>query len=51
MAKHKFAQDIEINNGSDICVFMFHGLSATPFELKDWAEKVADLGVFPEAVT
>ena len=45
MSKSKFSQDIEIDNGSDICVFMFHGLSATPYEMKDWAEEIAKLGV------
>ena len=43
MAVSDFSQDIFINNGSDVCVFLFHGLSATPFELKEWAEKIAEL--------
>ncbi|OLS29361.1 MAG: hypothetical protein HeimAB125_22730 [Candidatus Heimdallarchaeota archaeon AB_125] len=45
MALSKFSQDIEIDNGSEICVFMFHGLSATPYEIKNWIEKIAELGV------
>ena len=45
MSKNEFSKDIIINNGSNICVFLFHGLSATPFELKAWAEQIAELGV------
>ncbi len=45
MADKEFSQDLDINNGSNVCVFLFHGLSATPYELKTWAEKIADLKV------
>ncbi|MHA2309217.1 MAG: hypothetical protein ACXABJ_08065, partial [Candidatus Heimdallarchaeaceae archaeon] len=45
MVENDFSKDITISNGSDTCVFLFHGLSATPFELKAWAEKIAELGV------
>ncbi|MHA1516676.1 MAG: alpha/beta hydrolase [Candidatus Heimdallarchaeaceae archaeon] len=45
MAENKYSQDIAINNGSNVCVFLFHGLSATPYELKTWAEKIAELEV------
>lgn len=45
MTVEDFSKDIEITNSSEICVFLFHGLSATPFELKAWTEKIAELGV------
>ncbi len=45
MNESDFSKDIEINNKSDVCVFLFHGLSATPFELKTWAEEIAELGI------
>ena len=45
MIDEEFSKDIVIDNGSDVCVFLFHGLSATPFELKAWAEKISHLGV------
>lgn len=45
MNESDFSEDIEISNKSDICVFLFHGLSATPFELKAWAERIAELSV------
>ncbi|NPD87918.1 MAG: hypothetical protein HGN29_04295 [Asgard group archaeon] len=45
MLKSKFSDDIIIENNSTTCVFLFHGLSAAPFELKDWTEKIAELGV------
>jgi esterase/lipase len=45
MNESDFSKDIEIDNNSDVCVFMFHGLSATPFELTDWAGSIAELGV------
>ena len=43
MVDKEFSQNIDINNGSNVCVFLFHGLSATPYELKTWAEKIAEL--------
>ena len=45
MADKEFSQNIDINNESNVCVFLFHGLSATPYELKTWAEKIAELKV------
>ncbi len=45
MVDKEFSQNIDINNGSNVCVFLFHGLSATPYELKTWAEKIAELKV------
>ena len=45
MNDKEFSKNIDINDGSDVCVFLFHGLSATPYELKTWAEKIAELEV------
>lgn len=45
MSENEFSQDFVIDNGSDICVFLFHGLSATPFELIAWVEKISELKV------
>lgn len=45
MVDKEFSQNIDINNGSSVCVFLFHGLSATPFELKAWVEKISELEV------
>ncbi|MCE7737913.1 MAG: hypothetical protein KAU62_04790, partial [Candidatus Heimdallarchaeota archaeon] len=45
MVDKEFSQNIDINNGSNVCVFLFHGLSATPYELKTWAEKISELKV------
>ena len=41
----EFSKDIFIDNESTTCVFLFHGLSGTPFELKGWVEGIAELGV------
>ncbi len=45
MSVTNYSQDIEITNDSSVCVFLFHGLSATPYELKSWAEKIAELKI------
>ncbi|MCG3256810.1 MAG: hypothetical protein KAU62_12015 [Candidatus Heimdallarchaeota archaeon] len=45
MVDIEFSQNIDIDNGSNVCVFLFHGLSATPYELKVWAEKIAELKI------
>ncbi len=45
MQANEFSKDIFISNDSDICVFLFHGLSATPFELKNWSARIAELKV------
>lgn len=41
MSENEYSKDIFISNDSDTCVFLLHGLSATPFELRDWAEQIA----------
>ncbi|MCE7748431.1 MAG: hypothetical protein GPJ51_08530 [Candidatus Heimdallarchaeota archaeon] len=45
MQATEYSKDIFISNNSDTCVFLFHGLSATPYELKDWAARIAELKV------
>ena len=45
MSANDYSKDIFISKNSDICVFFFHGLSATPYELKDWAKKISELNV------
>ncbi len=45
MDDKEFSQDIDINNGSNVCILLFHGLSATPYELKVWANRIAELKV------
>lgn len=45
MSSTEYSKDIFISNNSDTCVFFFHGLSATPYELKNWAKKIAELKV------
>ena len=45
MSSNDYSKDIFISKNSETCVFLFHGLSATPYELRDWAEKIAELNV------
>ncbi len=42
--EYKYAQNLELNNDSPICILIFHGLSGTPFEMKHLAESFSKRG-------
>ena len=42
--ENKYAQNLEFINDSPVCILIFHGLSATPFDMKHLAESLSKQG-------
>jgi len=42
--ENKYAQNLEFHNDSPVCILIFHGLSATPFDMKHLAESLSKQG-------
>ena len=42
--EYKYAQNLEFYNDSTVCILIFHGLSATPFDMKYLAESFSKRG-------
>ena len=40
-----FSRNIEYKSDSSICVLIFHGLSSTPYDMREMAEEIHQLGV------
>ena len=45
MSENQYSKDIIIENDSNICVIIFHGLAANPYDMKNLANQIATLNV------